>query len=307
MRLGSVEAWDVAFMYEKKGGFATRDRAHTTWRAVEKFSCENKIRLDPSSMTAKQFRLFTEYRSKTISARSAAQEVSHIRRAIRSSMHAGQRVDKKTAMGDITDRNNPWSAHRVSLKTASRVGTKAAMDPALFAAVRPLLKPDVGAVADIQIALGLRALEAVRSGESFGQWAKILSDRVPGAGVTVAVLIGTKGGRTRDVFLHPAQVGRFAAALAQAQPLAGPRGWVIQSRNLEKAMDRYANALAYRGLKGNSSSHGMRRGFAQESYCLYREAGMNETQALVALSRDLGHGDERTTWVMNSYLVGGQA
>lgn len=309
MRSGSIESWDVAYRYEKKGAFATRDRAHTTWRAVERFAAQSKMVLDPKTITAKQARLFLEHRAKTISARSVQQEAAHIRVAVRSEMHEKRRPDGKTSMGDISKKGNPWASPRLSVESCSRTSLKAAMDPELYASVRMLLKPDVLATADIQHALGLRALEAVRSGETFGQWSKVLSARAPGAGVTVAVLIGTKGGRTRDVFVHPEQVERFAAALAQAMPLANSRGWVISSKKptLESAIDKYNNALRYRGLVGDNASHGMRRAFAQESYALYRELGMNEHQALVRLSRDLGHGDKRTTYVFNSYLVGGSA
>lgn len=295
--MGAEKNWDRAFIADHKGGAATRDRAWRTWRAVEKFAVEKKWKLDPESISPKQMRLYLERRATEISARSVQNEASHLRRAISG---AGR------SLGDVRDPKNAWSSTRMSVPSASRLGLKAAANPAKYEAARGRMPEDVRAAEGLVNGIGLRKKEAIMAGSSMKGWSRELAK--PDAkerGVYLNVVDGTKGGRPRWTFIPPGRVEEVSKAVAVASKLFLVTGKIIQSEDLKSAMSRYSNCLYRLGLTGDDSGHGLRRAFAHRQYHHYRDSGLSEGEALKRLSQDLGHGDGRGRWVWNNYLAGG--
>ena len=57
-------------------------------------------------------------------------------------------------------------------------------------------------------------------------------------------------------------------------------------------------------LKGEIASHSLRYAWAQDRFREYLREGFERGDALVRLSRDLGHGDGRARYVKMVYLRG---
>ena len=302
-KLGQGNAWDKAFLANKKGSFATRDRAFKTWAAVKEFSDRKKWDLTPETISPKQLRIFLEERATKLSARSVQNEASHIRRAIEGS---GRDI------GNVRDPKNSWSSARLSVPSASRIGGKAAADPEKYAVARGegRLASDISAGTILSESIGLREKEMIMSGRSLDEWTRDLQkEESKVRGVYLNVIWGTKGDKPRWTYIHPSRVEKAIAAVAEAAESArmNPSGYghVIHADTLKDQKARYSNALYQAGLRGDDSGHGLRRLFAQDSYRLYREAGHSEKDALRRLSVDLGHGEGRGRWVWNNYLSGG--
>lgn len=295
--MGAEKNWDRAFIADHKGGAATRDRAWRTWRAVEKFAAEKKWRLDPESISPKQMRLYLERRATEISARSVQNEASHLRRAISG---AGR------SLGDVRDPKNAWSSTRMSVPSASRLGLKAAANPAKYEAARERMPADVKAAAGLIDVIGLRKKEAIMAGANLKEWSRELAKpEARERGAYLNVVDGSKGGRPRWTFVPPDRVEIVSKAVEIAKKLYSETGRLIQADGLKAAMDRYSNCLYRLGLTGDDSGHGLRRSFAHRQYGHYRDSGLSEAEALKRLSQDLGHGDGRGRWVWNNYLAGG--
>ena len=295
--MANAQQWDEAFRAKGKGSAATRDRAFRTWSAIGKFAAEKKWGLTPEAITPKQMRQFLEHRAQSVTARSVQLEASHLRRAISG---AGRQLN------DVRDPKNSWSSARMGVPSASRIGGKAAADPAKYAEARELMPEDIRAAIGLVEAIGLRQKEAVMSGDSLKEWARELAkidSREQGA--YLKIIDGTKGGRPRYTFIEPKQIESVSKAVLDAQNSPAKNGSVIDSANLKDALKRYSNCLYRLGFRGDDSGHGLRRSFAQKQYVYYRETGLDERLALKRLSQDLGHGDGRGTWVKNNYLVGG--
>lgn len=294
--------WDTAFRHFKTGSKATCDRAWRTWTAVRKFGGEKKWDLAPGTITAKQVRIYLEHRATVISARCVQNEASHLRRALKG---AGQDIpDKKTLR---LDKQNPWGSARLKVPQASRIGGKAAADPAKWLEVKPQMPKDVLAVVELVEEMGLRKKEAVMSGPSLAEWSRELSK--PDSferGCYLNVTLGTKGGRPRFQYVPPGQVQATQKAVSTALAVGAlHKGDLIDAPKLKAAMQRYSNCISRLGLSGSDSGHGLRRAFAQRQFAFHRDFGRTEREALSLLSNDLGHGDGRGRWVWNNYLMGG--
>lgn len=292
--------WDRAFLADSKGSAATRDRAWRTWNAVKEFSKEKKWDLAPATITPKQMRLYLADRAAVISPRCVQLEASHLRRAI-----AGAGRD----IGNVRDKQNTWSSARMGVPEGSRLGMKAAADPAKYEAAKEKMLPDVRACIGVIDSIGLRLKEGVMAGSSLKEWSRELAkseSRV--RGVHLHVVHGTKTGRPRWTLVPPEKVEAVSKAVAVAlQSCAGNKsGSVIEADDLKKALKRVSSCLYRQGLVGDNSVHGLRRGFAHEQYKYYRDSGLSEKEALIRLSQDLGHGDGRGRWVWNNYLRGGE-
>lgn len=289
-----------SFASQSKGAGATRDRARTTFIAVEKFSRTAKWgRVEPETLTSKQARQYLSARAEVVSDRVVQLEASHLRRAL-----GGAKRD----LGDIKDKNNNWSNHRLGVPEASRIGGKAAADIEKFRQAD--LPPDLRVCLDLVPVFGIRVQEAVKS-TNLGEWAKTL-EKAAAAGQAADVYLssdaGSKGGRPRYVHIHAEKVENAIKVVATAIDFKKENGgkYIVQSDNLEAALKRVSNACTKAGLVGDDSVHGLRRYWAGEQKELYLAEGLSEKQALSRLSVDLGHGDGRGRWVENNYIAGGK-
>jgi hypothetical protein len=184
----NVAEFSRAFQKHTKGASLTRVRASSTWRALARFAKEKKMILSPDKMTSKQLMRFVEYRIEAgISARSIQNEVSHIRRSLEGSGRD---------LGDLKDKTNNWSGHRLKVPAGSRIGRKA---PADKSAVDLVSRDDIRAAFALQAAIGLRVREAIQAGPSLRMWERELVHASSlGRGAFLRVTEGTKGGRACD-------------------------------------------------------------------------------------------------------------
>ena len=297
--MGTEGTWASAFVAQRQGSWATRERATRTWTAVVAFGREKKWDLSPTLITPKQMRQFLEARAHKISARCVQNEASHLRRSIEG---AGR------ALGDVRDEKNPWSSARMNVPAGSRIGGKAAADLEKWDLVKPNMDKDIQAVVGLIEALGLRCKEGIMATGSLKEWERELAKPESAIrGCAVHVVIGTKGGRPRFVFIPPSRVEVVKTAVSTALAVeALHRGKLIDAPDLKAGMKKYSNCMSRLGLTGTDSGHGLRRAWAQQQYVYYRETSLDEKEALRRLSGDLGHGDGRGRWVANNYLLGGE-
>ena len=287
-----------AFAAESKGGGATRDRARTTFLALEKFSRTAKWgQTTPLNMTSKQVNQYIKGRvAAGISARVVQNESSHIRRALRG---AGR------DLGDIRDPKNNWSNSRCSVPEASRIGGKTAADLGKFDQAE--LPADVRAALNLALQFGLRRAESVKA-TTVEEWLIVLeksSKAGLGADLHLSSDAGSKGGRPRYIHLHADKVGEAAKTVQAAVELKLANGGrLIEADSLKDALKRVSNACARADLTGDDSAHGLRRAWAASQLGGYLAQGLSEKTALSRLSVDLGHGDQRGRWVENNYLKG---
>ena len=151
--------------------------------------------------------------------------------------------------------------------------------------------PQLGDVAELQQAAGLRRREAV---QLRGQ------DIDPGRGV-LRLEKGTKGGKVREVLVATEHKG----FLQKLKECAGNHrdGHVFQGRGslakrLERAVDGACKRLGIR----DQGTHGFRGTFAHRRYAAYRGQGLSDRQARRRLAGDLGHGRIEVTY---SYVARG--
>lgn len=286
----NAAAFSKAFMKQAKGATLTRARAATTWKSLEAFAKARRMIIDPANMTTKQLLRYVEYRQEQgISARSIQNEVSHIRRALRG---AGRNL------GDLKDKANNWSSHRLRVPEGSRIGGK---PPADQTALDRVERPDLKAVFTLQVSLGLRVREAVQSGPSLRQWAVELRQCIErGSGAFLPIREGTKGGRPRSVWVPPERLEEVQQAVELASRQVGADGNLVQAASLMAAVRACERASQAAGFE----THGLRRGWAVTQYHHYVAHGNDEKAALRLLSGDLGHGDGRGRWCFNNYLRG---
>jgi len=285
----NVAEFSRAFQKHTKGASLTRVRASSTWRALARFAKEKKMILSPDKMTSKQLMRFVEYRIEAgISARSIQNEVSHIRRSLEGSGRD---------LGDLKDKTNNWSGHRLKVPAGSRIGGKA---PADKSAVDLVSRDDIRAAFGLQAAIGLRMREAIQAGPSLRMWERELVHASSlGRGAFLRVTEGTKGGRPRSVWLAPEQIPGVLKAVKEASGQS-VNGRLIKAQSLAAAV----RACGRSALEAGFETHGLRRAWAVEQFTRYVQEGQDKTQALKLLSNDLGHGDGRGRWVMNNYLLG---
>jgi hypothetical protein len=138
-----------------------------------------------------------------IAPRTLANEMSHLRAAL-------------TSVGKEALAKNPqYSNKALGIERGSRIGTKQPLSDAAIKTFQTRMdqlgRPGIGAVLELQRALGLREAEAIRGGnrETLNRWARELTTKG-----SARVIEGTKGGRTRET--HPADRGRALAAIRTA-------------------------------------------------------------------------------------------
>lgn len=276
-----------AALYKNRAATATKVKLNTTFSALEKAARAGRWgKVCPASLTFSQFKNYIHSRiEEGIGARSIQNEASHIRRAL---VGVG-----REEFAQIT-----CSSKKLGVPSASRTGTGKVVNPDVLTAALDMAPPDTRALILLQRQLGLRAREAVMSAESLKAWEKALT-----RGGQPEILIGTKGGRARTVYIRPDNLESVLVAVRSALAvMKDGREHLIRAVSLKSALEQYGDRLARVGLSEKNSSHSLRRGFACDQYQYYLNAGYSEKFALARLSNDLGHGDGRGRWVFNNYL-----
>ena len=245
----------------------------------------------------KHLQAYIRYRSENgIVSRTLAKEMGHLRAVLR---HIG-----KQGLAD----NPAYSNRSLGIAQGSRKGTKEPLSDAQIRAFQQraerLGRPDMGAILELQRALGLREVEAIRAGRSdtLLRLRRELTERG-----CARMIEGTKGGRMRDV--HPADVGRALAAVQRALEIleASGRRYLlacakgVQTTGLEQAVRVYSKFCSRAGLQ----SHAARYAFAEERMQAYRNQGYSQREARILTSLDLGHGDGRGRYVASVYVRNG--
>lgn len=245
----------------------------------------------------KHLQAYIRYRSENgIVSRTLAKEMGHLRAVLR-------QIGKQGLADNLA-----YSNRSLGIAQGSRKGTKEPLSDAQIRAFQQraerLGRPDIGAILELQRALGLREVEAIRAGRSdtLLRLQRELTERG-----RARMIEGTKGGRVRDV--HPADVGRALAAVRRALEIleASGRRYLlacakgVETTGLEQAVRVYSKFCSRAGVQ----SHAARYAFAEERMQAYRNDGLSQREARIATSLDLGHGDGRGRYVASVYVRNG--
>jgi Integrase/Phage integrase, N-terminal len=243
-------------------------------------------------LKAKDIRIYIDSQAAAgVGLRTLQNRMTHVRTALRA-IGRGQLADSPQL------ENKTLGIHG-----ASRNGTHRALTPEQYTQV--LAKADqvdvhsgFKACLMLQRELGLRAREAVQSGESLKGWLRALE-----RGDRVQVTHGTKGGRARDT--GPVDQQRAIEAVKAAIAAFKTNGnRMVASTSLQGAMRAYGRFCEGMGLTGEHASHSLRCMYAQDRYTAHLAyTGGNRREALAMTSLDLGHGDGRGTYVAQVYLA----
>lgn len=280
--------------YQLGGSHGTQESRSGTFKTFARVMRETNFGIHSAAQIGgKHLQAFVRHRlASGIASRTLAKEMSHLRAVLE---HVG-----KQGLAC----NPAYSNRALGIPQGSRTGTKQPLSDAQIRAFQERMerldRPDVGAILELQRALGLREIEAIRAGQTdtLLRWQRELTERG-----CVRVFDGTKGARPRDV--HPADVGRALAAVQRAKEIleaCGRRYLLacaegVETTGLKQAAKVYSNICHRAGLQ----SHAARYAFAQERMQAYRNDGYSAREARVATSLDLGHGDGRGRYVASVY------
>lgn len=213
----------------------------------------------------KHLQAYIRHRSENgIASRTLAKQMGHLRAVLR-------RIGKQ----GLAD-NPAYSNRSLGIAQGTRKGTKEPLSDAQIRAFQQreerLGRPDMGAILELQRALGLREVEAIRAGRSYTllRLHRELTERG-----RARMIEGTKGGRMRDV--HPADVGRALAAVQRALEILEASGRVyllacakgVETTGLEQAVRVYSRFCGRAGVQ----SHAARYAFAEARMQAYRNEG----------------------------------
>lgn len=279
------------------GAHLTREARSTTFNAFANTLRELGYNIrSAQQIGGKHLQAFVAHRAEEgISARTRANELSHLRAVL---AHIGKQG---------LARNPAYSNRALNIERGSRIGTKQPLSDAAIIAFRERMvqlgRPGIGETLELQRALGLREMEALRGGQAdtLARWQRELQERG-----CVRVVEGTKGGRPREV--HPADLHRAQVAVQSAQAVlqaTGQRYLITQAdgsttTGLRQAQGVYRNLCHRAGIQ----SHAARYAFARERLEAYRNEGYSEREARAATSQDLGHGDGRGRFIASVYARG---
>jgi hypothetical protein len=280
--------------YQLGGAHLTRQARSATFNTFAKVMRELGYGIRAAAQIGgKHLQAFVAHRAvQGTKARTRANELSHLRSVL-------VQVGKQGLA-----RNPAYSNRSLGIERGSCIGTK---QPLSDEAIRvfqermgQLARPGIGETLELQRALGLRAAEAIRAGQSetLSRWERELREHG-----RVRVVEGTKGGRPRDA--HPANLERALVAIQQAQSVlqATQQRYLVTradgaAAGLKQALGVYRN-VCYRA---KLQSHAARYAFAQSQVQAYRAEGYSEREARAATSQDLGHGDGRGRYVVSVYV-----
>ena len=285
---------DLEGVGKKLGGSSgTRDARDVTFKAFAQAMKDTKHEIrSAEQIGGRHLVAYVAARKDAgIANRTICNEMSHIRKTL-------------TAIGKAGLAKRPeYSNKALGIAGGSRTGTKQAMTDKTYQAtvvrLEQLGRKGLAATLPLQRELGLRMAEAVRAGnaETLRRMARELT-----ATGRVRVILGTKGGRARDV--HPVDRERALNAIRNALAvLKETKQTHLVTRadgtsiNLKQALTIYKNVLQRAGVQ----SHTARYAFARERQDAYKAEGLGKREAGAATSLDLGHGDGRDRYVTSVY------
>lgn len=283
--------------YQLDGAHLTRQARDATFNTFARTMRELGYGIQAAGQIGgRHLQAFAEQRSaQGASARTLANEVSHLRAVL-------VRIGKQGLAS-----NPAYSNQALGIGRGSRVGTKQPLSDAAIHAFQEQMvrlgRPGAGAILELQRALGLREMEAIRGGqaETLARWQRELQERG-----CMRVIEGTKGGRPRDV--HPPDVDRALTAVQRSQAVleaTGQRYLVTRAdgavtTGLRQTLGVFRNLCHRAGIQ----SHGARYAFVRQRVQTYRDQGYSEREARAATSQDLGHGDGRGRYIASVYARG---
>lgn len=183
------------------------------------------------------------------------------------------------------------SNRSLGIPQSTRLGSKVAINEIeLAATLERVTCPNLKAILGLELALGLRAMEALRAGPSLLGW----QSRISSGEKSIEVVYGTKGGRVRTTHLPDTQ--RALAAIKSAMEII-ENDKIAPRTTLKKAVCWYRNLMHRLGIQG----HRLRYAFARECVEFYLASGMPTHEVYARVSMDLGHGDRRGRWVKMIY------
>lgn len=263
-------------------------KMRTTFVALESFAKQGRWgKVDPVTLTFKQFRAYIQGRIGKVCNRTIQNEASHIRRCLR--------CVGRGEFAAIT-----CSSERLGVPSATRKGTGTAMHIDVLESALAQAREDTKAILLLEHAIGLRHREAVQvSTETLLAWKRALA-----AGQPLFVPDkGPKGGRPRFVRLCPSKAADAVVAVEAALKVLETQEFLCDSVGLKAALSTNHERLKKLGIEGENAQHSLRRSFGIEQYDYYcNELQMDDKTALATLSSDYGHGDKRGRWVYNCYL-----
>lgn len=233
-------------------------------------------------------KLVQHWSGQGITQRTMQNRMTHIRASLRFHDRAKFALDPRISNAAL------------GLAGASRGGTHTVPEASAIDERLQGLSPQARAVAGLQLALGLRAREAIQADQSLKIWERKLAQGRP-----LSVLHGTKGGRPRDVQLHTEKTReRAIQAVQEALKVAKdhPSGRIIPSINIDAAFRSFQREMSKVGFKGSEASHSLRYHWAREQFGVHLERLGDHKEALAILSMDLGHGDGRGRYCAQVYL-----
>lgn len=246
----------------------------------------------PEEIKLRHLKEFVSYRkSGGVSTRTLQNSMAHLRSVLRNCGRA-----------DVADA--PESTNRaLGISGGTRIGTKIALtDEELFAVdmrSKKLGRPGMGCLLKLERHLGLRGNEAIHArSDTLIRWRGELE-----ATGTIAVIAGTKGGRSRTVNIK--DVANAMLAINEALLVAHTqRGFLIVRRNGDPAGGLKQAREIYHGWMNRAGVHPhvARYAFACMNFGAYCREGYPPREALILVSRDLGHGSGRGRWIRSVYM-----
>jgi len=278
-----------AALYKKHAATLTKRRMYSSFHNLQNHARRSGWSRDtsPEGITEKQMLGYVRARlDHGIASRTVHNELSHFRRALKAVMRHefAMRVCGSRALG---------------VPRASRIGKGLAISNIDFELAMQRASGVTRALLGLQRSLGLRIREALCSGDCLHLWLKDLENGCKSLHVTR----GTKGGRGRYIFIRPDNFQTVIESVKAAiEFLDRNDGKLVSSTCLRTALDKHTYRLAKIGICGPKSTRSLRRAFALDQFNYYLNIGNSENIALMLVSRDLGHGDKRQTFIYNSYL-----
>jgi hypothetical protein len=157
-------------------------------------------------------------------------------------------------------------------------------------------------VLQLEVFLGLRGLEAIRSSRDIPRWLQ----QVLNGATYVEAKHGCKGGRHRNIAILPGWRQETISMLRQAEKYSLERGGrLITARrdDLEGSLNRLRKLYQRAGLRGEKSAQALRYFYACQNAIERIGAGQDELHVLGEVAEDLGHGAKtRKRFTLTTYL-----